>query len=50
MTELAQATIDDNPTAEFANKVFDTESEKSFEVSKTDHSPKVLQSMDAFIS
>jgi hypothetical protein len=40
MTELAQAIIDDNPTAEFANEVFDMESEKLLKYLKLITHPK----------
>jgi hypothetical protein len=40
MTELVQAIIDDNPTAEFANEVFDTESGKLLKYQKLITHPK----------
>jgi hypothetical protein len=40
MMELAQAIIDDNPTVEFANEVFDTESEKLLKYQKLITHPK----------
>jgi hypothetical protein len=40
MRELAQTVIDDNPTAEFANEVFDMESEKLLKYQKLITHPK----------